>query len=183
MVTYWISSKSILKFVRKRIPKFFIFHTTVTLNEGQGHPNWYQNVQLTSLYHQIKFKRNRSVNVWIQANIKRNHINKVLSFEYWMGKTEWVWVSSHQHVSTVHQIPFKSIDNFVRQLAQNFLLSSTPVTLNQGQGQLDYDQNVKYNSIYYHTKFESNPFINIPKHANVQVFWQFVKQQLFPFFQ
>ena len=23
----------------------FDFHTTVTLNKGQGHPNWYQNVE------------------------------------------------------------------------------------------------------------------------------------------
>ena len=36
------------------------------------------------------------------------------------------------------------------------MLSHTPVTLNQGQSQLDEYQNVKINSIYHPTKFESN---------------------------
>ena len=48
---------------------FLISYTTVTLHEGQRHPKWYQNVELSSLYHHTKFERNQSVNVWIQANI------------------------------------------------------------------------------------------------------------------
>ena len=30
--------------------------STVTLNEGQGHPNWYQNAELSDLYHHTKFE-------------------------------------------------------------------------------------------------------------------------------
>ena len=43
---------------------------TVTLNEDQGHPNWYQNAEFSSLYPHTKFERNWSVNVWMQANVK-----------------------------------------------------------------------------------------------------------------
>ena len=46
-----------------------IVHTTVTLDKGQGHPNWYKNAKLGGLYHHTKFKRNWFVNVWVQANI------------------------------------------------------------------------------------------------------------------
>ena len=42
----------------------------MTLNQGQGHPNWYQNVELSGLYHHTKFERNWSVNVWIQAYVR-----------------------------------------------------------------------------------------------------------------
>ena len=34
------------------------FLTTVTLNEGQGNPNLYQNVELSGLYHHTMFERN-----------------------------------------------------------------------------------------------------------------------------
>ena len=58
-----------------------------------------------------------------------------------------------------------------------FWLSNTPVTLNQGQGQLDWYQNVEYNgiyheynSIYHHTKFESNWFMNIWMHTDTKGF-------------
>ena len=49
---------------------FYISYTTPNLIEGQGHPNWYQNVELGGLYHHTKFERSQSVNVSIQANIK-----------------------------------------------------------------------------------------------------------------
>ena len=42
-----------------------------------------------------------------------------------------------------------------------FLLSCTPVTLNQGYRQFDKYQNVQFNSIYHSTKFEPNRFLNI----------------------
>ena len=42
---------------------------TVTLNKSQGHQNWYQNVELSGTYHHTKFEKNRSVFVWIQANV------------------------------------------------------------------------------------------------------------------
>ena len=59
-----------LKSARKWTTKFLISHTTVTLNEGQGHPNAYRNVELSDFYHHTRFEINRSVNVWIQANVK-----------------------------------------------------------------------------------------------------------------
>ena len=31
---------------------------TVIFNESQGHPNWYQNVDLSGLHHYINFERN-----------------------------------------------------------------------------------------------------------------------------
>ena len=42
MAAYYISSKSVKKFVRKLKQKFMISHTTVTLNESEGHQNLHQ---------------------------------------------------------------------------------------------------------------------------------------------
>ena len=45
----------------------------MNLNEGQDHPNWYQNVELSGLYqyHNTKFEKNkRSAYVWKQASVK-----------------------------------------------------------------------------------------------------------------
>ena len=85
----------------------------MTLNEGQSHPNWYENVELSGLYHHTKFERNQSVNVWKQANMK-------VFFKKWDNKSRFqmndikcVWGSSHQQVSGVDQILFKLIENFV----------------------------------------------------------------------
>ena len=70
VATHWISSKLIGIYVRKWAQKFFICHTTVTSNEGQGQPNWYQNVDFNGLCHHTKLERNWSVYVWIQATIE-----------------------------------------------------------------------------------------------------------------
>ena len=48
---------------------FLIQVTTVTLYEGQGHPNWYQNVKLCGLY-RATIEGNWALNVWKQANDK-----------------------------------------------------------------------------------------------------------------
>ena len=45
-----------MKFVRKRAQKF-ISHTAVTVNEGQGHSNWYQTVRFGGFFHLAKFKK------------------------------------------------------------------------------------------------------------------------------
>ena len=37
--------------------EIFDSQTTVTLNEGQGHANWYQNVEFSGLYHHHKFEK------------------------------------------------------------------------------------------------------------------------------
>ena len=40
-----------------------ISHITVTLNEGKGHSNCYQNVKFSGLYYHTEFEINHSVNV------------------------------------------------------------------------------------------------------------------------
>ena len=35
----------------------------------EGHQNWYKNLEISNLYHHTKFERNRSANVWMQANV------------------------------------------------------------------------------------------------------------------
>ena len=42
----------------------------MTLNQGQGHTNQYQNVKLSSIYHQTKFEQHQFINIWMRANIK-----------------------------------------------------------------------------------------------------------------
>ena len=59
-----------VKFAREWTRKFSIFIATVTLNEGQGHPNRYQHVELCVFYHHSKFERNESVHISIHANVK-----------------------------------------------------------------------------------------------------------------
>ena len=49
--------------------EILISHTTVTLNKGQGHPNWYKNVEFSGLYSYTKLEKHGLVNVWIQANV------------------------------------------------------------------------------------------------------------------
>ena len=100
MATDWILSKSTLK----PDTDFLISQTTMTLNEGQGqsHPTWYKNVEHSSLYHHTKSERNWSLHVWIQANVRifftKSHI---LSLEYWMDDTKWVWSSSCKQGSSL----------------------------------------------------------------------------------
>ena len=86
----------------------------MTLNKGQGHPNWYRNVKLSGLYYHTKFERNRSVNVWLHTNIEvfccfffvvffsltKSH-STVFSPEYQTAEIKWVWDSSHQQVSSI----------------------------------------------------------------------------------
>ena len=51
VATCWISSKSTAKVLRKWTQTCFISHTSVTLSEGQGPPNWFfKNVELSSPY-------------------------------------------------------------------------------------------------------------------------------------
>ena len=102
--TEWILSKSTATF-EKQDTFLKNSHTTVTFDEDQSHPNLYQTVEVSGLYHHTKFERNQSANVWIQANVIIfwwNHIIRVLSLEYWIDKIKWVSSLSDQHVSTVH---------------------------------------------------------------------------------
>ena len=48
---------------QKIVQKFVLSLTTMTLNENQGHPNWYQTIQFISVSHQTTFERNCSANI------------------------------------------------------------------------------------------------------------------------
>ena len=39
-------------------------------NKGEGHPNWYQNVEFISVYQQTKFKRKKTITARMQASDK-----------------------------------------------------------------------------------------------------------------
>ena len=127
------------KFACKLVPKFFISNTTVTVNEGQGHPNWCQNLEFWGFYNRTMITQNCSENVCIQANIivfvclvgflfysinspfkknkqtKQNHI-----IEHWLNNTTWIYGLKDQNILKVYQILSRSIENFARQLAKNF---------------------------------------------------------------
>ena len=69
MAPYQILYKSIEKFAIQRAQKFQLFHTSVTLTEGQGLSHWFQTKQFSCVYLHTKFnKRSWPVNVQIQAN-------------------------------------------------------------------------------------------------------------------
>ena len=50
----------------------FAFSYTVTLNEGQGHSNWYQTIECNDVYHHTNCERNRSRNSQMQAYLIRS---------------------------------------------------------------------------------------------------------------
>ena len=66
VAAYQTSSKSTEKCVRKWKQKFLFSHTIMTVDEGQGNPNWHLSIQLTGIFQQTQCKRNRSVNVRMQ---------------------------------------------------------------------------------------------------------------------
>ena len=58
--TWTILSGSNKNFLQERLQKFRLSCMFVTLNEGQGHSNWYVMVQFTSAYHPINFEEKGS---------------------------------------------------------------------------------------------------------------------------
>ena len=50
--------------------KSLLSHTSMTLNEGQGHQNCYQSIQFTAVYHYAKFERNW----WINFEYKQTYM-------------------------------------------------------------------------------------------------------------
>ena len=67
-------------------------------------------------------------------------------------------------------MPSKSTEIFVRQKVQKFFLSCNPVSLNQGQGHLDYFQTMEFSSIYHQSTFELHWFLNVQMYANIDIF-------------
>ena len=145
VAAYEFHPKRQKKKVKKYAKKCLICNTSVTLNEGQGHSNSYQTVECSGVYRHTTFERNRLANIRTQSNVvlcvclfvsKRNHISRVLSLEYWLRETKLVWGLKDWQVLTVYQILLKSLENFVRWLAQLVLLSRTSAPLKQAQGRL-----------------------------------------------
>ena len=114
----------------------------MTLNKGQGHPNWYENIELRSSSPCQVWKKSayRCLNTTNPTtfSFKQNHIRRVFSLQQWIDKIKMSMRLITPTSLNVNQIPFKSVENSVRYLALKFLLSFNPVTLNQGQGPLDY---------------------------------------------
>ena len=54
-------------------------------------------------------------------------------------------------------------------MAQVFLLSSIPMTLDQGRDHLHRYQDNEYSSIYHRARFEPNLFINVQMRTNVNL--------------
>ena len=117
MATYWISSKSMLKFVRKWT------YTTVTLQKGQDHPNW--NVKLCGIYHQTKFARNRSANVLSDYKPTLKVFLNEFKFDLKYSSLSWILNQQHEMSMTMTMrfitlsslnsivLPFKLIESFV----------------------------------------------------------------------
>ena len=168
-----------------------ISHTTVTLHRGQGHcaqvfeflcncdlewrPRPFRLISISSserlngLYHRNISERNWSANVWRWANVKSLFSDKgthvILSHRRWSEKGKWVW--GYQQYPTLSLNQLRTLwDNW--RLSFYFLASLWPrikvkVT--------DYNQNVQFSSVYHHTKFEQNQFINICMYAWIEAFW------------
>ena len=64
-VTYWISCKSILKFARKWTQKILISCKNCDHKWWARSSNWYQNVEVSGIYHRHKFERNQWA--WIMS--------------------------------------------------------------------------------------------------------------------
>ena len=111
---------------------YLIFHTTVTLNEGQGYQNRQSNVELNGPYHHAKFVRNRPVNVWMPAYLKvvvagfflrnQNHGSSVLSFNCvhhgWEKISKIHHTNKPQQYSKFHSNRLKTLwDNWCRSFA------------------------------------------------------------------
>ena len=78
MAACQISTNSTEKFARKCAKMFLLSLTTVTFNEDQGHPNWYQTLELSSICHHIKLERNRFANVRCKPTLKLEPLPAVL---------------------------------------------------------------------------------------------------------
>ena len=56
---------------------------------------------------------------------------------------------------------------FATEQLHKFQLSRNEVTLNEGQGYSRWNQNVEFNHVYHHAKFERNRFISVRTQANL----------------
>ena len=114
---------------------FLITHTTVALNEDQGHPN--RSLVVSIIIN--KCERNQSVYVWIQANIKV-YLKEIMYVGHYPLNTDWKQgdeCEAHQTTKS-QQTPYSIQINWKlsEMLVHKFLLSHNHVTLIEGQGHL-----------------------------------------------
>ena len=95
----------------------------------------------------------------MQAGRSPLNIDRTRSSRYEIPQT-----NKSQYHARFHS---NSLITFRRKMAQKFSFSCILLTLlNQCQGQKDEYQS----SIYHHSKFEPNQFLNVPMHATLKVF-------------
>ena len=99
----------------------------------------------------------------------------------WMRKIEYeiYQTNKSQQQAIFNPNPFITLGD--NELAHILFLFCIPMTLNQGQGHIDRQQNAAFSSIYHHhAKFEPNWFVNVRMYVNAEFFLQSVKQLPFP---
>ena len=62
----------------------------MTLNEGQGHPNWCQN-EFSGLHHHTKFVKNRFVNFRLHTSVFLLMCLFLLCFAFVALALEWIF--------------------------------------------------------------------------------------------
>ena len=129
---------------RNRLPKFCLSYTHVTLTEGQGHAHWYQTVEFSNVYHNIKLKKNLYVSEY-EPMVKLLSI-KSLKQNY----LPWLWTE------LIKCWKYSSIQHSAQSTENRLLLFHITATLNEGQGYLSKYQNVNECDVFYHTMFERN---------------------------
>ena len=72
--------------------------------------------------------------------------------------------------STVYQIPSDLVEKLWDNWRRSFWFFCSLVTMNECWGHLFQYQNIEFDSIYHHAKFEAIQFINITMRANVKLF-------------
>ena len=155
----------------------------MTLNEDQDHPHWYQNVEISGLYHHTKSDINQSVDAWIQAKItvffQWHHIHKVLSFEYYIDKTKWVWILhgwNKMRIRFIKPTSLNSRPNSIQihlklweRIGTEVFASSHSCDLESWSRSHRLVSKCTVQNIYHHTEFEPNLFINIWMCANAKL--------------
>ena len=129
-----------MKFLRKWTQEYTISHTTVILNKSPGHPNWYQNIELSSVYHHAKFERNWSKNVWIHVNVTGVFL---LTKSHTYGSFTWI-LNRHDKMSlkliastSLNSMPISTqTHKRLCEIIGTAVFANT-VTLNQSQCQPD----------------------------------------------
>ena len=136
------------QFSTECLHNFQFFHKPVTLSQGQGNSNWYQNVEFSHvLYHYSKFERNWLINIsntsHCSAYCQQNHLSEVLFSEYQSCNTMVTGTWTDQQIMVAWQNTSKLINKLARKLAQIFPISYIAVTLNEGEGHSNWYQTMK----------------------------------------